>query len=275
MLDKKPLFRNIGRLTTGVILLGLVSVIVATAAGVAQNGEIAGFKTGNLFAEKETPAEEQSSVPVSTDVPKQPQAEKVVYLTFDDGPDPEITPRVLQILTQHSVPATFFVVGTQIEAHPELLYQIHEAGHAIGSHSYNHRYKELYTSPAAYLVQMERCNTLIAATIGITPAISRAPGGTTGSFTADFWSSLEQHGYKDVGWNISSGDASSAKATQIAGNVIAQTEKNKFLWRNAIVLMHDGKGHAETAAALPAIIEYFQQQGFEFRSVDTSTPPAW
>ncbi|HBS57749.1 MAG TPA: polysaccharide deacetylase [Firmicutes bacterium] len=275
MINKQPLFRNIARLAGGAILLGLVSIIVATAAGVAQHGEIPGFMTGNLFTEKETPPEEQSSVPVSADMPKPPRAEKVVYLTFDDGPDPAVTPLVLQTLQQHAVPATFFVTGTQVEAHPELLRQIHAAGHAIGNHSYNHRYHELYRSPAAYLAQMERCNALIAAIIGVTPGISRAPGGTTGSFTADFWSSLEQQGFKDIGWNISSGDASSAKATQIAGNVIAQAEKNKFLWRNAIVLMHDGKGHAETAAALPAIIEYFQKQGFEFRAVDHSTPPAW
>lgn len=275
MLNKQSLFRNSGSLAIGVILLGLVSIIVAAAAGVGQNSELPGFMTGKLCTEKETPVEEQSSVPVSADVPKQPQAEKVVYLTFDDGPDPEITPRILQILQQHGVSATFFVVGTQIEAHPEILRQIHTAGHAIGNHSYNHRYNELYRSPAAYLAQLERCNALIAAITGVTPRISRAPGGTTGSFTADFWSSLEQYGCKDIGWNICSGDASAAKATQITGNVIAQAEKNKFLWRNAIVLMHDGKGHAETAAALPAIIEYFQKEGFEFRSADSSTPAAW
>lgn len=268
MLKDLPFFRKICLLITGFILLGLLSAVIAAAAAALADHDSKPVVAEPLQVVSQT---ENTTLPPQGE--GQPYyAEKVVYLTFDDGPDPTVTPVVLQTLKQYGVPATFFVVGSQVENSPELLRQIHAAGHAIGNHSYNHRYKELYSSTAAYTAQFKQCDALISAILGIKPVISRAPGGTAGSFTSEFWAGLQQ---KDVGWNISSGDASSAKAVQIAGNVIAQAQKNKFLWSHAIVLMHDGKGHAETAAALPAIIEFFQKEGFEFRTVDRSTPPAW
>ncbi|MCP6652019.1 hypothetical protein NL518_28385, partial [Klebsiella pneumoniae] len=81
--------------------------------------------------------------------------------------------------------------------------------------------------------------------LGVRPRISRAPGGSTGSFTKEYWATLKNLGYTEVGWNISSGDASSAKAGQLVNNIAAQMD-NKNLWSHATLLMHDGRGHAET-----------------------------
>lgn len=201
--------------------------------------------------------------------------ERTVYLTFDDGPDPDITPAILHILRQAGVPATFFVVGRQAEKAPDILRQIHRAGHAIGNHTYNHVYRELYRSPAAYTAQLRRTDDILVKHLGVRPRISRAPGGSAGSFTAEYWSALATEGYREVGWNVSSGDASRAKAAQIAAAVAQQMDARKYLWSHAIVLMHDGRGHEETVRALPAIIQYFKDHGFEFRVVNLETPPAW
>ncbi len=200
---------------------------------------------------------------------------KVIYLTFDDGPDLENTPLILDILKENNIKATFFVVGTEITKAPEILKRTYEEGHAIGNHTYNHVYRDLYRSPSAYIEQLQHTDQTIKDIIDVRPHISRAPGGSAGSFTKSYWDTLKSQGYIEVGWNISSGDASSANAESIMDNIRQQTEKNNFLWSHAILLMHDGRGHSETVKALPEIIKFYKGLGFEFRVVNSKTPPAW
>lgn len=200
--------------------------------------------------------------------------EKTVYLTFDDGPDPENTPRILAILAEHHIHATFFLIGTQAQAYPELVRCLYDSGQAIGNHSYNHRYRELYQSADTYLTQLKRTDDIIKGIIGVRPRISRAPGGTVGSFTPLYWQKLRHDGYVDVGWNISSGDAAGLNATQMVASIQHQLQ-NRALWDHAIILMHDGCGHDETVRALPPIIEYLKSEGFTFQVVTPLTPPAW
>lgn len=199
---------------------------------------------------------------------------KVVYLTFDDGPDSENTPAVLSILKSNNIKATFFVIGTEVEKNPELLKQIYQEGHSIGNHSYNHVYRQLYHSSSDYLQQLHRTDQIIKNIIGVRPNISRAPGGSAGNFTKQYWDALRKEGYVEVGWNVSSGDASRGKAADLVNNVIYQME-NRYLWSHAIVLMHDGRGHGETVKALPEIIDFFKSHGYEFKMINIETPPAW
>lgn len=201
--------------------------------------------------------------------------DKVIYLTFDDGPDPEHTAKILDILKENNIKATFFVLGTEINKYPDLLKRAYDEGHAIGNHSYNHIYRELYQSEHTYIEQLHHNDDIIKSVIQVRPHISRAPGGSAGSFTKAYWRLLKEQGYIEVGWNISSGDASSAKAEQILKNIIQQTQENTFLWSHAILLMHDGKGHAETVKALPRIINFYKEKGFDFRIISSKTPSAW
>ena len=199
---------------------------------------------------------------------------KVVYLTFDDGPDANNTPIILAILKNYGIKATFFVVGTQAEKYPDLLKTIYQEGHAIGNHTYNHIYRELYQSVDSYTTQLHHNDDVIKNILGVRPRITRAPGGSSGSFSKAYWNRLKEEGYIEVDWNVSSGDASKANASQIVNTIIDQM-KNDFLWNHAIVLMHDGIGHTETVKALPAIIRFYKERGFEFRTVNTYTPTAW
>ncbi|MEN6413684.1 MAG: polysaccharide deacetylase family protein [Veillonellales bacterium] len=227
------------------------------------------------FYDTLTVAERQAgNLPTQLPVLPPYYGEKVVYLTFDDGPDPQNTPEVLQILKDNGIKATFFVVGTQVEKFPDVLQMVYQDGHAIGNHSYNHIYRQLYQSPASYTGQLHRTDEIIKNVIGVRPHISRAPGGSVGSFTKAYWELLKQEGYLEEGWNVSSGDASSAKAEQLVGNIVYQMD-NKFLWSHAIVLMHDGSGHGETVKALPEIIKFFKEHGFTFRVINAQTPPPW
>jgi peptidoglycan/xylan/chitin deacetylase (PgdA/CDA1 family) len=220
--------------------------------------------------------EERQAQGLALEVPKVTpyHAEKVVYLTFDDGPAPENTPAVLDILKRYGIKATFFVVGNQAEKNPDILRRIYQEGHAIGNHSYNHVYRELYQSPNTYVSQLRHTDEIIKQVISVRPRISRAPGGSAGSFTKEYWDNLSKLGYIEVGWNISSGDASNAKARQILGNIVAQMD-SKNLWSHAIVLLHDGCGHGETVKALPDIIKFYRDRQFEFRVVSFETPAPW
>lgn len=201
--------------------------------------------------------------------------DKVVYLTFDDGPDPENTPLILTILKENNIKATFFMVGTEIAKYPDILKQVYADGHAIGNHTYNHIYRDLYQSVNSYTAQLHNNDSIIKNVINVRPRISRAPGGSAGNFTSTYWNALKEQGYIEVGWNISSGDASTAKAEALLNNIMYQTNKNTFLWSHAILLMHDGRGHTETVKALPSIIKFYKEQGFDFRVINSKTPPAW
>ncbi|WP_245553745.1 polysaccharide deacetylase family protein [Anaeromusa acidaminophila] len=216
----------------------------------------------------------RANLPLNLPTPQPYKAAKVVYLTFDDGPDPQNTPVVLDILKKEQIKATFFLVGTQIEKHPDLVKRLFAEGHAIGNHTYDHIYKNLYQSPQSYVAQLNHTDELLKSILLCRPRISRAPGGSTGSFNKGYWDLLKQNGYIEVGWNVSSGDASAAKAAAIEGNVLTQM-KQTFLQSHAIVLMHDGPGHIETVRALPGIIQALKAQGYEFRVVNTQTPAAW
>jgi peptidoglycan/xylan/chitin deacetylase (PgdA/CDA1 family) len=226
----------------------------------------------DLFTNQER---KERNFPITLPIIEPYFGDKIVYLTFDDGPDLENTPSILAILKEYNVKATFFVVGTEVNKHPDLVQQIFTAGHAIGNHTYNHVYRELYQSPGNYIEQLQHNDEIIKNVINVRPRISRAPGGTTGHFTSEYWNCLKVQGYIEVGWNISSGDASSAKADTILKNIIDQTKKNTYLWSHAILLMHDGKGHRETVKALPSIIKFYKERGFEFRVINATTPPAW
>jgi len=214
-------------------------------------------------------------LPTNLPVTEPYYGDKIIYLTFDDGPDPENTPLILDILKENNIKATFFVLGTEIEKYPDLLKRIYAEGHAIGNHSYNHIYQKLYQSANTYIEQLHHTDDAVKSILNVRPHISRAPGGAAGNFTQAYWDVLENQGYIEVGWNISSGDASNAKADQILNNIMHQTTKNGFLWSHATLLMHDGKGHTETVKALPHIINFYKEHGFDFHVINSKTPPAW
>lgn len=204
-------------------------------------------------------------------------AEKIVYLTFDDGPDAKNTPAVLDILKASGSKATFFVLGKKAELQPAILQRIYQEGHAIGNHSYDHVYAKLYASPAAYIQEIDRTDAIIQSIIGVRPLINRAPGGTAGHFTKAFSAALTASGYLEYGWNISTADAAPNHpvAQDFIDNVLAQLEAHPYLASHAIVLMHSSEDHEETVKALPRIIQIFKERGYNFGVITPMTPSAW
>ncbi len=195
---------------------------------------------------------------------------KVAYLTFDDGPYPQTTPKILQILQDEGVKATFFVLGSRIEGNPNLLKEIYAAGHAIGNHTYTHDYKELYQTPEHFLREIQWTEDLIYQDIGIRPKIVRAPGGSS-NFNVGYFNLMDSQDYLMYDWNASNDDTTQAllPVDALVQNVINTTQgKNKV-----IVLMHDLGAKTTTVKALPQIINYLKQQGYEFGVLSPDVAP--
>ncbi|WP_294145453.1 polysaccharide deacetylase family protein [uncultured Selenomonas sp.] len=201
---------------------------------------------------------------------------KTVYLTFDDGPDDKNTPAVLDILRDAGVKATFFVTGRQAEAHPDVLRRIYDEGHAIGNHSYDHRYEKLYPDVNGFLAEMERTDEIIYGILGVRPLILRAPGGTIGHFTAAYAPAIRANGYVEHDWNVSSADAAPGHpvAQDFIDNISSETDQ-EVAARTAIILMHSSEGHEETVKALPKIIELLKAKGYTFGVITPMTPQPW
>jgi peptidoglycan/xylan/chitin deacetylase (PgdA/CDA1 family) len=206
-----------------------------------------------------------SGIPAAFVHPDQP----TVYLTFDDGPS-GLTEQVLDILQKEKVPATFFVLGNQAERWADTLKRIVEEGHAIGNHTYNHVYAELYSDFEVFRGQLIRTEKIIEQITGIRPQLVRAPGGTFQNFDDYYFQELERLGYIVHDWNVDSGDSRSrhVKAAEIVANV-----KNSKLRHELVVLMHDGGGHEETVKALPNIIRYYKNKGYVFASLTPEVEP--
>ncbi len=179
-----------------------------------------------------------------------------IYLTFDDGPSC-YTDDILDILKQYDVKATFFVVGKTDEESLKAYQRIVDEGHTLGTHSYSHKYNEIYKSVDAYAADLRKLQELIYDTTGIWSRYTRFPGGSSNTVsTVDMqllMEYLEEQGIVYYDWNVSSGDAQSGyiSVQTIEDNVMRNIEKHD----TAIVLMHDAADKKTTVEALPIIIE--------------------
>jgi len=199
------------------------------------------------------------------------EPQKIAYLTFDDGPSPETTPRILKILQDEGVKATFFVVGRQVARYPNLLKAEYEQGEGIGNHSYSHDYRLLYRSPEAFLAEIKQTEELMFKTIEIRPKIVRAPGGTQGHFHVDYYNALDAANYLIYDWNVSSGDAD---ASLVPADQLVQNIKNQVPGKDRIIiLMHDAGAKVTTVDALPQIIQYLKEQGYSFGVITPKVAP--
>ena len=228
-----------------------------------------------VYDKYEITEREAKGLPLSLPEIEPYRAEKVAYLTFDDGPDDKVTPMILDILKAEGVHATFFVLGTMVEQNPNVLKRIFNEGHAIGNHSYNHVYSELYRSPWDFADQFIKTDEVIKETIGVRPLIIRAPGGTAGVFNNDYWAMVDSCGYTEYDWNASTEDATASvpSASAQIDNIVKQLKD--YQPNTLIVLMHSKAGKEETAKALPALIDLLRNKGYKFGVVTPMTPQPW
>ena len=194
----------------------------------------------------------------------------VIYLTFDDGPSAN-TDRILDVLKQEEVKATFFVTGRTNTTDLERMKRIVAEGHTIGMHSYSHNYTKIYSSVEAFLDDMYPIFMQIKETTGETPVIFRFPGGSINAYNGDIYqeiiAEMMRRGFVPWDWNISAQDATAKKVTsaQITANVTARAAKVN----RGVVLMHDSAAKTATASAVKNIIRELKNKGF---TLDKITP---
>jgi len=184
-------------------------------------------------------------------------AEKVVALTFDDGPWKQTTEQILDILKQNNIKSTFYFVGQAIQENPEIAKKVFEHGHAIGNHTWRHPMENIDAATAA----QELGNTarlIYEATGGVRTYLMRPPGG---NLEGDLATYAKQQGYMVNMWSADSSDYM-VSAPLIVDNVLSQVKPG------GIVLLHDGGGdRTATVEALPQIISALQRQGYKFVTI--------
>lgn len=193
---------------------------------------------------------------------------KRAYLTFDDGPSAQVTPRVLDVLKEYNIKATFFVVGHAAEKNPDILRRIYEEGHAIGNHTYSHRYEYVYRNISNLLKEIEITDRLLKNVLGedFETKLFRFPGGSFGEERAPFREAVVERGYTYYDWNSLNGDS---EGHYIPKDRLFQRFKSTFRGqKELIVLMHDTDAKYTTVESLPYIIEYLQEKGYEFHMLE-------
>lgn len=194
-----------------------------------------------------------------------PSDRKVVALTFDDGPNPDATPVILDTLRKKGVRATFFVLGSHAERWPELVRRISSEGHQLGNHGYFHR-KLQFKSPF-YVSRDIRLGIRAIRRAGApAPRLFRAPHGFRSPWTTPIASS---YGERTVGWSLGVWDSDRPGAEEIVKRTLEGVSPG------SIILLHDGDGYnpdgdrMQTAAALPIIIDRLKEEGYEFATLPT------
>lgn len=226
-----------------------------------------------------TPDDKAAPASGSTAIPDvKTEDSKTAWLTFDDGPSIRNTPRILDILKDYDIKATFFVNG---RGGKELYKRIADEGHVIGNHTYSHNYKDIYTSVSGFKKDVAKLNDYLEDITGKRPEILRFPGGSNNTVSRKYGGknvmktlcrvATSDMDYQYFDWNVSAEDATTYRASKdfIVRSVLNGAKRKK----HAIILMHDSAAKTTTVEALPEIIDGLIKMGFEFDVLTKDTPP--
>ncbi|MBD2664932.1 polysaccharide deacetylase [Richelia sinica FACHB-800] len=194
---------------------------------------------------------------VTIEAAKLPSDQKVIALTFDDGPWPQSTGKVLDILNQNNIKGTFFVVGQNVKNYPELAKRVVKEGHSIANHTWHHWYHHMNPQTAAY--EVANTTDIIFKTTGVKTGLFRPPGGIKTNGVVGY---AKSNKYAIIMWSSDSIDYSRPSVPRLINNIFRTARPG------GIVLMHDGGGdRSHTVKALPEIINRFRKQGYKFVTV--------
>ena len=187
---------------------------------------------------------------------------KTMYLTFDDGPSEENTAAVLDILKEHDIKATFFVVGENVRKHPDIARRIVEEGHTIGIHCNRHDYDEIYESVNSYLADFKEAYDAVYEVTGVEIQLFRFPGGSINAYSKDVYKEIiekmTEEGFTYFDWNGSLEDA--AKNTT-PGQLIQNARESTLGRKKVVMLAHDIVYN--TTLCLEELIEQFPEYRME------------
>lgn len=200
------------------------------------------------------------------------KSSKKVFLTFDDGPT-SLTPKILDILKEHDVLATFFVIGKLAEDQPDIVQRTYDEGHMVLPHSYSHDYS-IYSTFETFYDDFYRAEEVVENILNIeVPPIFRFPGGSSNhssfryggkQFMPQLTEDIKEKGYYYIDWNVSSGDAGPDynDKDKMLNNIFQGAKNKDFI----VVLCHDVSWNVKMAEILPQVITTLREQGYQFRT---------
>ncbi|MBP4136522.1 polysaccharide deacetylase family protein [Flavobacterium geliluteum] len=188
-----------------------------------------------------------------------PNNEKKIYLTFDDGPTPEVTNWVLDELKKYEAKATFFCIGKNINSNPELFSKIKSENHSIGNHTFNHL-NGWKSDTKDYVKNIEDCAEILKAKKNTTPLLFRPPYGKIKKGQSRI---LRNLGYKIIMWDVLSADFDQNITPQKCLENVVKNVKS-----GSVIVFHDSKKAAQNLKfALPRTLHYLKEKGFVFESI--------
>lgn len=296
--------KRVNRIKTGIIwtiamwmLFSLLAIIILSVQVFSLNDRVSKLEAGggslvpdtNVSEESESSENSQSSEETETesstenlyanivtgiDTPDNIAAEgdtHYVYLTFNSVPG-DNTEEILDVLAQHQVKATFFVVGSDDEENNAIYQRIVNEGHTIGMHSYSNQYSLIYSSTDAFKEDYLKISDFLYELTGTRSTFYRFPGGSGNQISnvnmAEFVHVLNQEQITYFDWNVSAGDtASNYTKDDVLNNVLDGVSK----YKTSVVLLHDGSNKSTTVEALGTLLERLKQQGAVIQPIDENT----
>lgn len=196
--------------------------------------------------------------------------EKVAYLTFDDGPTPNVTPKILDILKEEDVKASFFVIGKYVDAYPEIVKRAYEEGHYIANHGYDHKNSVLYKNEENFKNEIKKTDLAISSAIGVenySAHIFRFPNGFMSSNYKHKKEKavklLSQMNYTYIDWNCLNNDSVKKYTKEQLLNNLKNTADGKD---TLVILMHDTKFVSDSSTALRESIDYLKSLEYTFEN---------
>ena len=197
-------------------------------------------------------------------------SEKIAFLTFDDGPNVSITPKVLDILKETDVKASFFVIGKNVDLYPDIVKRAHNEGHFIANHGYSHNNSILYKSKESFINEISKTDSAISNAIGIPNYCShvfRFPNGfmspNNKKIKKQALSWLEEINYTYIDWNCLNNDSVKKYNNYQLLNNLKKTCKGK---NTLVILMHDTKDVSNSSNVLKESIDYLKSEGYIFKN---------
>ena len=185
-------------------------------------------------------------------------SQPVVYLTFDDGPS-RLTQQYLDILKKHDIPATFFLIGQQVEEMPEVVERELKEGHEVGVHTYTHESCDIYQSCEAYYEDVHKVKDLLE---------EKFPWGSANcyirSYKEEIVERLHEEKMEFADWNVSAEDSVGHPGVE---SILANVKKDAFRVQDPVVLMHDSGSNRATLDSLEAVITMFEEKGYRFQTL--------
>lgn len=199
-----------------------------------------------------------------------PSPNKVIYLTFDDGPSSTVTGKILDVLKEQNVKASFFIIGYKIEGREDLLKRMYNEGHSIGLHTYTHKCGVIYSSENSFLNEMIKTENEVKKVLGFSPKIIRFPTGSKNHLTTSLLEKLHTNEYKIYDWNLSLSDGINYKTS--VDKLYNEATRKCVNPNKVFLLAHCDGTNENTCRALPKIIKYYKNCGYEFKAITENTP---